>query len=114
VFTALFASHFLKEKITIFDWTAVFVAFSGILIMQNPFKQSINKEDTLTDLIGSALALCGAMFAATSMVAIRTMNFYSKNIGMLVAPMGFVIGNTLLCPIFMVAKLLYSPVDHRS
>ena len=37
VFTALLANQILKERLTVFDWAAVFVAFSGILIMQNPF-----------------------------------------------------------------------------
>ncbi len=90
------------------------MAFSGILIMQNPFSSKNNEGNAWSDLLGSALALTGAVFAGIATVAIRTINYYSQRIGVLVAPMGFVIGNALLCPLFMVIKLLYSPVDSRS
>ena len=33
IFTAIFANWHLHERITPFDWAAVFVAFAGILIM---------------------------------------------------------------------------------
>jgi drug/metabolite transporter (DMT)-like permease len=114
VFTALFANQVLKERLTVFDWAAVFVAFSGILIMQNPFSQSLDSGDGFNDIFGSALALTGAVFVGTATVAIRTMNHYSSNIGILVAPMGFVLGNVTLCPLFMTLKLIFSPVDPRS
>lgn len=65
-------------------------------------------------MVGSALAMTGAVFMGTATVAIRTMNYYSLNIGILVAPMGFVLGNLILCPVFMTLKLIFSPVDPRS
>jgi drug/metabolite transporter (DMT)-like permease len=98
----------------VFDWAAVFVAFSGILIMQNPFSQSLDSGDDFNDIFGSALALSGAVFVGTATVAIRTMNNYSSNIGILVAPMGFVLGNVTLCPLFMTLKLIFTPVDPKS
>ena len=57
VFSALFAGLYLKERLAKYDWAAVFVAFTGILIMQNPFSQSLDSGDSIRDLIGSALAL---------------------------------------------------------
>ena len=37
VFTAVFGNIFLNEKLSIYDWSAVFIAFSGILMIFNPF-----------------------------------------------------------------------------
>jgi drug/metabolite transporter (DMT)-like permease len=37
IFTAIFAWLHLNEKITSYDWAAALIAFSGIIIMQNPF-----------------------------------------------------------------------------
>ena len=65
-------------------------------------------------MVGSALAMTGAVFMGTATVAIRTMNYYSSNIGILVAPMGFVLGNLVLCTLLMGLKLIFSPVDPRS
>lgn len=40
VFTAVIAHYYLHEKLTIYDWLAVFIAFFGIVIIQNPFAAS--------------------------------------------------------------------------
>ena len=37
VFTALFAFLYLGEKLSVYDWGAVVIAFIGLLIIQNPF-----------------------------------------------------------------------------
>ena len=37
IFTAIFANWHLKERITSYDWLACFLAFTGILIIQDPF-----------------------------------------------------------------------------
>lgn len=37
VFTAVMAHYVLHERLSIYDWLALFIAFLGILLIQNPF-----------------------------------------------------------------------------
>ncbi len=44
VFTAIGARFYLGERLTNYDWIACFVAFFGILMVQNPLGEKINTE----------------------------------------------------------------------
>jgi drug/metabolite transporter (DMT)-like permease len=46
IFTAIFAGYHLNEKITPYDWSAAFIAFIGIIIMQNPFVNQIDSGNS--------------------------------------------------------------------
>ncbi len=70
------ASYYLREKLTIFDWIAVLIAFIGIVIMQSPFRQ-VEDVDPWNDIIGSAFAIFGAMFVGIATISIRLMTHYS-------------------------------------
>ncbi len=36
LFVALMASYYLGEKLTVYDWTALLLSFTGIVVIQNP------------------------------------------------------------------------------
>ena len=58
IFTAIFASIFLNEKLSSRGWGAVFVGFVGIVFITQPFGVSISRYDILgiASGIGAALA----------------------------------------------------------
>ncbi len=58
IFTAIFAWAFLKEKLTLSSWLAVFVGFAGILLITQPSGIGFSKYDILGIFsgIGAALA----------------------------------------------------------
>lgn len=58
IFTAIFAWAFLKEKLTLSSWLAVFVGFGGILLITQPSGLGFSKYDILGIFsgIGAALA----------------------------------------------------------
>jgi drug/metabolite transporter (DMT)-like permease len=112
VFTAIIAHYHLKEHLSIFDWAAVFIAFFGILIIQDPFGKGA--QDTSysmsDDLIGSALALFGSLCGSCVVISIRIITTRTK-LHYMVIPMGFVLGNLALCPVFLFAKVFMMPVE---
>lgn len=113
VFTALVAHFYLHEKLTIYDWGAVFIAFIGIIIIQNPFGERSTHSMEVgfwEDLIGSGLALLGALLASVVSISIRIITTRTK-LHYMVIPMGFVIGNLLLCPVFLFTKVFITPVE---
>ncbi len=58
IFTALFAWMFLKEKMSLKAWTAVFIGFIGILFITNPTKiGGFSKYDLLGIFCGVGAAL---------------------------------------------------------
>lgn len=61
-------------------------------------------------MIGSALALIGAIFGSTVSISIRIITTRTK-LHYMVIPMGFVIGNLLLCPVFLTFKVLLVPIE---
>lgn len=66
IFTALFAWLFLKEKLTLSAWSAVFVGFIGILLITQPTGLSFTKYDLLGIFSG-----VGAALAYTSVRELR-------------------------------------------
>ena len=113
VFTALVAHYYLHEKLTIYDWGAVFIAFIGIIIIQNPFGERSTHTMEVgfwEDLIGSGLALLGALMGSAVSISIRIITTRTK-LHYMVIPMGFVIGNLLLCPVFLFTKVFITPVE---
>ena len=112
VFIALFAFVYLGEQLSKYDWAAVFVAFVGLLMIQNPFGQQASLLDTsfLRDLVGSGLAFAGAILGATVAITIR-MIAKQAILHFMLVPMGFALGSVFLCPIFMTCKVLITPVD---
>ena len=101
------ANHYLQEKMTPYDWGAVLFAFAGILIIQNPFDSKDQSHvDFLDDLIGTTLALSGALLASIATLCQRQMNHYAK-LHYIIAPIGFALGNVILCPLALGIKILF-------
>jgi drug/metabolite transporter (DMT)-like permease len=110
VFTALAARFYLKERLSYYDWIGVFVSFLGILLIQNPFGQHGSEGTSYDDLIGTLLALNGAITGAYIGISVRILTKYAK-LDYMVTPMGYAIGNLFLCPLFMVVKIYFIPVE---
>lgn len=69
IFTALFAWAFLKEKLPLSAWGAVFIGFIGILLIAKPDGMGLSKYDLLGIFSG-----IGAALAYTSVRELR--NYY--------------------------------------
>jgi drug/metabolite transporter (DMT)-like permease len=120
VFTALLSRYYLNERLSIYDAFSVVICFIGILMIQNPFGEKAATEAKLSqfsgpydDIIGTSLALIGSLFGALVGLYIRKISKYA-NMHFLLSPMGFVLGNLILCPFFMTLRILYMPVDPAS
>ena len=94
----------LKEKITIFDWIATFVAFCGILIIKNPFEAA--SFNNLSENLGVLTAFLGAVTGGITMTLIRKMG---SDIHFLYSPFIFTVVNIFLCPIFRTIFLTIKP-----
>jgi len=66
IFTAIFAWLFLKEKLSLSAWLAVFIGFGGILLITQPAGLVFNKYDLLGIFSG-----VGAALAYTSVRELR-------------------------------------------
>lgn len=64
VFTAIGARYYLGERLTYYDWVACFIAFVGILMVQNPFAAQTEGETFENHLTGTTIALIGAFLSS--------------------------------------------------
>jgi drug/metabolite transporter (DMT)-like permease len=71
VFTAIGARYYLGERLTNYDWVACFIAFIGILMVQNPFADQTAGETFENHLIGTTIALIGAFLSSATQLSIR-------------------------------------------
>ena len=84
-------------------------------MIQNPFHKAINeteqsRQDFFLDIFGTSLALLASILAAVVAISIRTITTYAK-LHFMVVPMGWVLGNLILCPIFLMVKIALDPKD---
>jgi drug/metabolite transporter (DMT)-like permease len=73
MFTAVLAYIFLGERISYFDWVAVIMTVLGIVVLENPFRNTIEfkKSNEWASSIGSASALIGAVTTSIAMLLMR-------------------------------------------
>ena len=117
IWTALLAWVFAKETLSIYDIISIFTAFLGVLIINNPWQEtvaydthSIDRESfkdvkvyTAQDtLIGSIYAITGAIGAATAFLCMRIMR---NDIHYSVSPFWLGIGCTSLSPLFSMGQM---------
>lgn len=79
LFTVILAAFFLRETVHAYRWSAVLVGFLGVFLTVLPNLASFSTEAATAAqrgdmLMGTALALAGALCAALSSIAIRRMN----------------------------------------
>jgi hypothetical protein len=55
----------------------------------------------------------GSVLGSGVAISIKTITNYAK-LHFMVVPMGFVLGNLVLCPVFLMTKVLIMPVDPLS
>lgn len=72
IFTALIAAFFLKEKLSLFGWIAIFLGFVGIILIIQP-ELGLNKNDYIGIFSG-----VGAALAYTSIRGLR--KFYDTRV----------------------------------
>jgi drug/metabolite transporter (DMT)-like permease len=95
ILTTVFASIFLKERVTIYDYAALLSAFIGVIMVNNPFKT----QDLLSVIsphsifIGTVYALTGAFAFSGAIICIRIMN---EGIHYTVGPFWYASGCTIL------------------
>lgn len=79
LFTIILAAFLLGEQVRIYRWTAVVAGFLGVFVTLLPDLIALRSVHGLTNfdqltLIGTALALTGALCAALSSIAVRRLN----------------------------------------
>jgi drug/metabolite transporter (DMT)-like permease len=99
IFTAIFAWLFLKEKLSLSAWIAVFVGFMGILLITQPTDIGFTKYDLLGIFSG-----VGAALAYTSVRELR--NYYDTRVIVLSFTLVGTIGPIIL---FLLSKYFYIP-----
>jgi len=115
IWSAIFARLFIKESITVYDYISLLTAFTGVLVINNPWQESapavsineglegnfIDKKvyTTSDKIIGTSYALVGAITCAAAFLCMRTMR---SDIHYSVPPFWFSIGGTFLSPIFSI------------
>ena len=97
IFTAIFAWLFLKEKLSISAWLAVFVGFGGILLITQPTGLGFTKYDILGIFSG-----VGAALAYTSVRELR--KYYDTRAIVLSFTLVGTIGPIIL---FLLSKYFY-------
>lgn len=103
IFTAIFANIHLKERITSLDWIAVFLAFAGIVIMQNPFGQTYNTNGELAENVGTLCAFLGAVTGGMTFVSVKKMG---KDVHYIMSPLSWCISNLIMMPFLTVLMSL--------
>ena len=99
IFTGLFAHWHLGERLSPYDWVACFMAFLGILIIQNPF--AAGKGDTFQETLGTACAFLGAVTAGMTFVSIKKMG---REVYHVMSPFAWALANLMLCPLFTLGQ----------
>ena len=103
IVVALLSRAFLKERLSLFDWLACFLAFLGIVLIQNPFQAALDDSNYLRDLVGTCLALLGALGAGIvgfSLKKLANMTHY------LLPTATFAFFNVLLGPFLTIFKVI--------
>jgi len=97
VWTALYAFIFIKEKLSWYDFMLIFLAFAGVIIINNPFEQVTEEivDRKQNVFIGSMFALSGALGGAFANLAMRIM----RNMHYSISPFWFASGCTFWSPI---------------
>eukprot|EP00347_Sterkiella_histriomuscorum_P016188 403354149 len=95
---ALLGKFLLKEKLTYFDWAACFMAFCGILLIQNPFQAQSKSVDAATDALGTFFALLGSLFGGIVGFSVRKL---AGKAHYLFPTLSFSFFNILMAPIMI-------------
>ncbi|MCZ7488658.1 DMT family transporter [Rhizobium rhizogenes] len=80
LFTIMLAALLLREKVRVYRWSAVLTGFIGVFITLSPnlvLDTASGRIDGVA-MIGTALALTGALCAAFSSIAVRHLNSIEK------------------------------------
>lgn len=75
MFTVILAALVLGERVHFFRWSAVLLGFVGILVIMG----AEGPDQGGGNLIGAALALCGAGLSATAMIVLRRMSAHEHS-----------------------------------
>jgi len=112
IFVALYSRIFLKERLSIFDWVAIFLAFIGVVLLQNPFgrleddlasiSSGSRSQSEMLDYIGSAVAILGSLIVAFAFMFMRKM---AGTVHYMVPPMYFAMFSTVLSPVAMIYQM---------
>lgn len=106
MWTAFIAFVFLKEKLTYIDFLSLFMAFLGVLIINNPFgwgeSGDSGNDDENNIFLGTVYALTGAIGGACALICMRVMRV---GIHYSISPFWFASGCTFWSPFFHSVQL---------
>jgi drug/metabolite transporter (DMT)-like permease len=103
--TVIFAGVFLKETIRLYRWIAVLIGLGGVMVIVAPgfLAEPAIPRDADTVILGSLLALAGALFTAIAMIQVRRLtqsestgaivfffSCFAALLGLATAPFGWV------------------------
>ena len=103
IFSVLFARIFLKESMSNLDIIQLSMAFLGVIVINNPLEHISQEEQTLNTftrldyIIGSLIAVSGAVAAGGVSCVMRFMN---QGIHYSISPFWYASGCTMFSPIF--------------
>lgn len=107
LFVALFAMCMIKEKLTVYDWTATLISFFGMILLQNPFGNSksnqMTSEEKALDYLGMFWAFLGATLGAIAFVYLRKLS--NKGIDKVTPTFYFALIGSIIAPLFSLIKL---------
>ncbi|CDW78650.1 membrane protein [Stylonychia lemnae] len=103
IIIAILGRVFLKEKLTYFDWIACFLAFIGVLLIQNPFQSQPKSDDTFRDMMGTFFALLGSVLAGIVGFSVRKL---AGRAHYFFPTLSFAFFNILMTPVMMIFKLI--------
>ena len=104
IFTALYARIFLKETLSCYDWAAIFLAFAGVVLLQNPFGQDVveTEIDRTQDMLGSCIAVAGALSVGFAFMLMRKM---ADRLYFMVPPFYFATYSTIITTPIAIAQM---------
>ena len=102
--TAVLSYFWINEALSFIDWIAIFVSFTGILVIQNPWAKFADTGRSVEDTMGAFAALVGAVFYAIAQMQTRKMG---KKVFFLVTPLYQAIFSAFIAPLLMIVFLRY-------
>lgn len=105
------ARFMINEQIYKSDIIALFISFAGLIILEDPFKESTSKDSFMNELVGSSIAILGAVLRGTTLIKIKQLG---PACDFKISIAGFYLFSMLLSPIFyLINSAIYqTPTSH--
>ncbi|CDW76863.1 drug metabolite transporter superfamily [Stylonychia lemnae] len=102
VFVGILGWYILGERFTKFDVLGILLVFNGVILIANPFEESVDYKQYPYETIGSIFTLFGAVTSAGAMISIRSLG---GKVDSLLMTMYWAMGNALFSPLNLGIKI---------